>query len=139
MISKVLVPMDDSDMAQKALEFALEAHPEADITVLHVVGEPSLFFGEAVGLALADQIEEVAKERASAVFDRAREIAGEHGAEIETQYAFGQPARAIVRRSENYDVVIMGSHGRDLRSRILMGNIARRVSRRSPVPVTIVR
>ena len=138
MISKVLVPMDDSDMAEKALEFALKAHPDADITVLHVVGEPSPFLAEAAGLALADDLEAVAKERASSVFERAQEIAKDHGVEIETQFALGQPAKAIVNWADDYDVVVIGSHGRDLRSRILMGNIAKRVSRRSPVPVTVV-
>ena len=139
MISTVLVPMDDSEMAEKALKFALEAHPNADITVFHVVGEPSPFLAEAAGLALADDIEEAAKERASDVFERAREIAQAHDVEIKTQFSLGQPAKAIVRQAENYDVVVMGSHGRDLQSRILMGNIAEKVSRRCPVPVTVVR
>lgn len=139
MVSKVLVPMDDSEMAEKALEFALEVHPDADITVIHIVGEPSPFFGEATGIAIADDVEEVAKERAADVFERARKIAKEHDADIRTQFALGQPAKSIVRQAANYDLVVIGSHGRHLRSRMLMGNIAEKVSRRSPVPVTIVR
>lgn len=138
MIENVLVPIDDSDMAQHALEFALRAHPEARITVLHVVGEPSPFLAEAAEIALADDIDEVAERRAKEVFARARRIADEHGAEIETQFALGQPAKAIINRAEPYDLVVMGSHGGDLKSRILMGDVARKVSRRSPVPVTIV-
>ena len=139
MISKVLVPMDDSKMAEKALAFALVAHPTADICVLHVVGEPSPFLGEAASLALADDLEQSARELSASVFDRAREIAQEHGVNINTEFALGQPARAIVNRADDFDVVILGSHGRDVKSRILMGNIAEKVSRRSPVPVTIVR
>jgi len=54
MISRILVPMDDSEMAQRALRYALENHSDADITVLHVVGGPSLMGGEATGLALDD-------------------------------------------------------------------------------------
>jgi nucleotide-binding universal stress UspA family protein len=38
MDSTILVPIDDSVMATKALEFAIDAHPLADITALHVVG-----------------------------------------------------------------------------------------------------
>ena len=139
MISKVLVPMDGSETAEKALTFAFRAHPDAAITVLHVVGEPTPFLGEAVAFALADDLETVAEERASTVLDSARDIAENHEREIDTQFALGHPARAIIDRAENYDVVIMGSHGRDLRSRILMGSIAETVSRRSPVPVTVVR
>jgi len=41
-------------MAQRALEYALENHPDAEITVLNVVGEPSPMFGAAMGLALED-------------------------------------------------------------------------------------
>jgi len=45
--------MDESEMAERALRFALEAHPDAEIIVLHVVGQPSSMMG-AAGLALAD-------------------------------------------------------------------------------------
>ncbi len=41
MISRILVPMDGSEMSERALEYALEVHPNTEITVLHVVGEPS--------------------------------------------------------------------------------------------------
>jgi nucleotide-binding universal stress UspA family protein len=64
-ISRVFVPMDDSKMAVRALEYALKAHPDAEITVLHIVGEPSAMMGKAVGLALEDDIEEAAKEHAA--------------------------------------------------------------------------
>jgi hypothetical protein len=32
MISQILVPMDDSEMAQRALEYVLENHPGAEVT-----------------------------------------------------------------------------------------------------------
>jgi len=32
MVSRILVPMDDSEMATRALEHALESHPDADFT-----------------------------------------------------------------------------------------------------------
>jgi len=57
MIARVLVPMDSSEMAGKALEYALETHPDAEITAYHVVGTPTVMMGEAVGLALADDLE----------------------------------------------------------------------------------
>ena len=54
MVSRVLVPIDESEMAERALRFALDAHPDAEFVVLHVVGEPSSMMGSAAGLALAD-------------------------------------------------------------------------------------
>ena len=139
MISRVLVPMDDSEMAESALEYALEAHPDAEITVVHIVGEPSSMMVEAASLALEDDIEEAAEERASAVLSRAREIARAHDIELETDVARGNPAKAIIDRAGNFDVVVIGSHGGSLTDRLFVGNIAQKVFRRSPVPVTVVR
>ena len=139
MVSRILVPMGGSEMAERALKFALETHPEAEITVLHVVGKPTPFMGEATGLALEDDLPSAAEERASDVFDRAREIATEHDSEIQTEVEIGQPSQKIVQRADEFDLVVMGSHGRNLQSRLLIGNTAEKVTRRSPVPVLTVR
>ena len=139
MISRVLVPMDGSEMAERALEFAFESHPEAEITVLTVVGVPSWFMGEATELALADDVSKAAKEHAQAVFDRAHELAATQNAEITTVPALGKPSRAIVERAADFDTVVIGGHGHGLSSRILSGNVTELVVRRSPVPVTVVR
>jgi len=139
MIERVLVATDGSEMAEHALEYALEVHPDAEITALYVAGEPSPMMGRALKLALEDDIEEVAREEAESIFESAREIAAERGVDIDTDVTVGSPAKSIVERSENFDAVVLGSHGADLRSRMLMGNVAERVVRGSPVPVTVVR
>lgn len=139
MIDRVLVAMDDSELGTRALEYAIEAHPDAEITVLHVVGEPSGMLGGAAGIALSDDIEGAAEEQAEDVFDRAREIADEHGIEIDTTVEMGRPARAIVRRAEAFDTVVIGSHSGSLADRLFVGNVAKTVFQRSPVPVTVVR
>lgn len=142
MLSRVLVPMDDSEPAGNALAYALDNHPDAEVTVLHVVGVPSMMMGDAVSLALEDDIDEAAVERAEPVFERARRIADERGREIETVVGLGHPARNIVDRADDYDAVILGSHGEDRQRatrRFLVGNVAETVSKRAPVPVTIVR
>jgi nucleotide-binding universal stress UspA family protein len=139
MISKILVPMDDSEMAQRALEYALENHPDAEITVLHVTGGPSVMGGAATGLALADDIEAAAEEHAKEVFDRARELAAERDIEIDTDVRLGHPARAILNRANGFDAVVIGSHGGSMSDRLFVGNVAQKVFRRSPVPVIVVR
>ncbi|MCL7418666.1 MAG: universal stress protein [Halalkalicoccus sp.] len=142
MLSRILVPMDDSEPAGHALEYALDNHPDAEITVLHVVGVPSMMMGEAVGLTLEDDISDAATEHAEPVFNRAHEITDERDREIETIVGIGHPARNIIDRADDYDTVILGSHGEDwsrVTHRFLVGNIAETVSKRSPVPVTIVR
>lgn len=139
MIDAALVPMDDSELAERALVFALESFPEAEVTVLHVVGEPSSMMGEATGLALAEDLETEAEEYAADVFERAREIAADHGRSIRTTVGVGRPARAILNLAADYDAIVMGTHGGSLSDRLLVGNVAERVFRNSPVPVTVVR
>ena len=134
--------MDDSEHAARALEYALDNHPDAAVTVIHVVGVPSMMMGDAVSLTLEEDISEAAAERAEPVFERAHEIADERDREIETVVGIGHPARNVIDRAEDYDAVMLGSHGEDWHRathRFLVGNVAETVSKRASVPVTIVR
>jgi len=139
MIERILVPMDDSEMAQRALAYALENHPDAEITVLHVVGGPSPLGGAATALALSDDVEAAAEERAEEVFDDARERAAEYDVEITTEVQLGHPVRAILNRADDFDAVVLGTHGGSLADRLVAGNVSQKVFRNSPVPVVIAR
>ncbi len=139
MVFRVLVAMDESETSEKALRYTLEVHSDAEITVLHVVGEPSPMMGEIVGLTLEGDIEEAAKEKADDVFNKAKEIADEYGKEIITEVDWGNPAKVIIENSTNFDTLIIGSNQSTLKDRILVGKVAETVFRKSSVPVTVVR
>ena len=139
MVSRVLVPVDDSEMAMRALRYALDTFPDADVTVLHVSGGPSPMMGAATDLALSDDFQEAAEARASDALDRARDIAAEYGADVDTDVRVGHPSRTIVDAAADFDVVVIGSHSGNLSERLFVGNVAEKVVRRSPVPVTVVR
>jgi nucleotide-binding universal stress UspA family protein len=131
--------MDGSEMSAEALRYALEAHPDAAISVLHVVGEPSGMMAKATGLALEDDFQQAAEDAAEEVLGRAREIAAEYDSEIDTEIGWGSPAKVIVRRSEDFDTVVIGSHAGSIADRLFVGDVAKTVFHRSPVPVTVVR
>ncbi|MFB6283584.1 MAG: universal stress protein [Halobacteria archaeon] len=78
MIKKILVPLDGSDMSIEALRFTLDHHPDAEVTVLHVVGQPSPYMGKAMSIAIEGNTREVAEERAEEVFSSAESIAEEY-------------------------------------------------------------
>ncbi|WP_297888340.1 universal stress protein [uncultured Halorubrum sp.] len=142
MVERILVPMDDSEQAERALAYALDSFPDASVTVVHVVGTPSAMMGEAASLALADDFEAAAEERAATVFERARQLTADRDREIETVVGVGHPARNIIDRAEGYDTVVIGAHGADrgrATRRFLVGNVAETVSKRAPVPVVLVR
>jgi len=139
MVSRVLVPVDDSEMAMRALRHALDAYPDAEVTVLHVSGGASPMMGAATDIALSEDVSGTAEAHASDALDRARDVAAEYDADVTTEVRVGRPARTIVDCAEDFDVVVLGSHSGSLSERLFVGNVADRVVRRSPVPVTVVR
>jgi nucleotide-binding universal stress UspA family protein len=131
--------MDDSEMAEKALRYAIDAFPDAELTVLTVVGGATGMMGEATAIAMADDPQAEAKDHAEPVLERMDEIAAETDSDIEPIVETGSPARTIVNRAEEFDTVVIGSHSGSLADRLLVGNVAKRVFNHSPVPVTVVR
>lgn len=137
---KVLVPLDDSELARAALEHAVTTFPDAEFVVVHVINpsvsaysdDPPYNFQRAV---------EAEEEAADRLFEMAREVATEHDVPITTETLVGSPARGIVECAEENNVgqIIIGSHGRSGLSRVLLGSVAENVVRRAPVPVTVVR
>ncbi|MEZ3163248.1 universal stress protein [Halorubrum sp. RMP-47] len=140
MISRVLLAVDGSDLSERALRYALDAHPGAEVSVIHVVVVgASPIMGAAAGIALSETGADGILEAAEPVFDRAREIAAESDATVDTVVEVGKPARGILDRAAESDVVVLGTHSGSLADRLLVGDVEKAVFRRSPVPVTVVR
>jgi len=142
MVKRLLVPVDGSDPADTALEFALEEYPDAEITALSVIDPTDVGYGSIEAApSTFEHLQENAEERTRAVLDDAESRAADHGMEITTETVIGMPSRVIVEWAENNDVdgIVIGSHGRQGVTRVLLGSVAESVVRRSPVPVTVVR
>lgn len=132
MSHSLLVPMDDSDPARAALEYALEYFPNAEITVCHAIDDLEAGYADQPSAAQADAEPEI--------FADAERIAAEHDTTIETQIVSGTAAEAILEfaRENGIDGIVMGSKGRSGVSRVLLGSIAEQVTRQADVPVTVV-
>jgi len=142
MVKRLLVPIDGSDPADAALEFALEEYPDADITVLSVIDPTDVGYGSIEAApSTFEHLQKSAEERTQKVLDEAESRAAEHGMTVTGETVIGMPSRAIVEWAENNDVdgIVIGSHGRQGVTRVLLGSVAESVVRRSPVPVTVVR
>ena len=139
MTRRVLVPVDGSELATRALAYALDVHGDDDVTLLYVAGQASPMMGAATKLALEGDVDEAIAEEADGGFGPARELADDHGVAVATEIGLGKPASVIVEHATDYDVVVLGSHNSSLRDRLLVGNVATKVVRNAPVPVTVVR
>lgn len=142
MTMHVLVAVDDSPMADRAIDHAIETFPDATLTLLHVIDPVgSVNASEGGGIVIAEQWYENAESRAEAVCEAAADRAAEHGVEAQTAIEVGRPAKTIVAYASDHDVdhVVMGSHGRKGLDRLLTGSVAEHVVRHASVPVTVVR
>lgn len=144
MPDSILVPVDGSDPARAALEFALEKFPEAHVVLYHSinpfnVAERSNPPEKMRSEFWSEQVEE-ANEESAEILAEAEERVDADSREVEVESEIGPATHNIVSTVEERDVdqVVMGSHGRTGVTRVVMGSVAEKVVRRSPVPVTIV-
>ena len=140
----ILVPIDDSDQARNALNYALTHHSDEEITIFHVINPVDMtpYIGMDGGrIANYEEIHSQRQEQAEQLLTEAKEQADENDVPVSTEFQTGVTDRAIVEFAEKHEIdhIIIGSHGRSGVSRILLGSVAETVARRSPVPVTIVR
>ncbi|QGN06241.1 universal stress protein [Halorhabdus sp. CBA1104] len=139
---QILVPVDGSDQARTACEFAIEEFPEADLVLLHVINPADAGYSVQASIpTFSEEWYERQKQQAQERFDEIEADANERGIDVESVIEVGKPTHVIVEYVENNDIdqIVMGSHGRSGVSRILLGSVAETVVRRSPVPVTVIR
>ncbi|MDQ2049419.1 universal stress protein [Natronolimnohabitans sp. A-GB9] len=143
MARHVLVAIDESDPAAKALEYALEEHSDATITLLHVL-KPDHPYAPSRANAGIEEYEEYVREfhegGRNGVLRRGLELAADDP-DVETALRIGNAATKTVAFADEHgvDLIVIGSHGRTSMSRVLLGSVAETIVRRAPVPVTIVR
>lgn len=139
---RILVPIDDSEVAAVALEHTLVRFNDAKITALHVIDadEPDDSPRHRMLKGSFEERWATGEERADRVVKDARDRADEHGAALTTAITRGQPGRVIGEYAEEngIDRIVMGSHNRSGIERLLLGSVTESVQRRSAVPVLVV-
>jgi nucleotide-binding universal stress UspA family protein len=117
-VSRMLVPIDGSENAGKALEYAAAIAREANakITLLYVL-ERSLFKSKS----------EEAKKMGALILSKAANEVKE--IELHQQLESGNPAKIITQMAEkgDYDLIVMGSKGQGARMRFLLGSVSSHV------------
>ncbi|CCQ33363.1 UpsA domain-containing protein [Halorhabdus tiamatea SARL4B] len=140
----ILLPVDESPLSARAIEFAGREHPEATVHLLHALDQVESnydFDGTSLSASPDGQSGRII-ENGRRVLADARESAAATGLDVAaTELASGRPASQITTYAAEHGVdhIVMGSHGRTGLSRILLGSVTERVLRNSTVPVTVVR
>ena len=154
MLRDILVAVDGSAHAERALEEAIELARStgASLTLVTVAPELSGWFLEGAGLPpavnpaagvplptdLAQLREQMTRVR-HGILERAQARVPE-GVKASTVLLEGRVGEAIIERirAAGHDLVAMGSRGRGERRSMVLGSVSHQVLHESPVPVLIV-
>ena len=142
-VKDILVPMDFSTNAVRALEFAVSmADPSGEIYMLHVVDADFAAHVAEAGFSGHDEAVERLRHAAE---ERLGEITRQHadaGVSIQTMIVVGKPFAEILRVAADLDfeMIILGMYGnrRNDIEELLFGSTAEKVLRGAQVPVVCV-
>ena len=138
MIKKILVPVDGSDSAVKAVEYAAEIAKGvgAKIEFLYVSNVNQLAINACLSEAILDAVTKAGKE----ILDQAMSLVPA-GIEKEAFSQSGSPAVTILdfAEKENPDVIVMGSRGLGVVKGVLLGSVSQYIIEQSKCPVFIVK
>ena len=118
---RILVAIDGSETALRALDFAVRqarCAPTAELHVLNV--QPTLSNYTAAEIYVtAERIHQVAAERAHAILEAAAERLKTAGSSFKLEQTEGDPAETIANRAMELDCesITMGTEGSALRDR----------------------
>ena len=145
MYKRIVVPVDGSETAQKALTTALQMARESNgcVHLVHVVEGLTPMAADPYG-AYSGEVIEVMRQSGRKILDDALALARAEGVQADTQLFdnFGERLAEVVADSAtrfNADLMVVGTHGRRGLGRVLMGSGAEQIIRLSPVPVLVLR
>ncbi len=145
MFQRILVPVDGSDRALTALEFAitLQEKFDSELLILCVYRHHSLLEASMSMVRPEDpeNLDDSMRAFSSDVVETAKTYAAEHGGQkIRGFIKSGQPARTIVgfAKEREVDLIVLGSRGLGDIEGFLLGSVSHKVTSLAGCPVMVV-
>ena len=140
---KILVPIDGSENAARALDYALKLAKENAPIELHLVTvhpEP-VMYGEILVYITREKMERLQKEHSEDFLRPAEAVVRAAGVPYTSEILIGDIALMIVKRADelNCDGIIMGTRGMGAVGNLVMGSVATKVVHLAKCPVTLVK
>jgi nucleotide-binding universal stress UspA family protein len=141
LFSKILVPVDGSDISYRALDSALFLSERlgSKITAIHVIEKvPTVYIQSQ---KILDEILETHKNESQKILDECSSIATKKGIAINTTLLEGNPASTILEfcQMEKYEVIIIGSRGMGHFKELILGSVSSKILHHSLCPVLLIR
>jgi nucleotide-binding universal stress UspA family protein len=148
MLSRILVPLDGSKVAQKAAKYAVDLAKKtgATLTLLSVV-DNTFIVGQAVSAIaspthLKESVADYLKQSAQAATDAIVKYCARYRVPCKATVKTGHPVEEIIKEAKRSraDLIVMGSHGKSALKAAVLGSVTYGVMHKdTKIPVLIVR
>jgi nucleotide-binding universal stress UspA family protein len=140
-LSKVLVPVDGSPPAERAVRHAIEMHKIGQVRELHLLNVQPPLSGDVATFVDKPTRDDYHRDEADKALEGARKLLKAAGVPIKEHIGVGQPASTIVAFAKKLDCgqIVMGTHGLGAALRLVLGSVAQEVVRESEAAVTVVK
>lgn len=142
-VRRILVPMDGSDNAARALDYALKlakADKQIEICLVTVQPEP-VVYGEVQLYISKEQWAEILKKQSEEILQPAEEAAKKAGVPFKSEILVGDTASAIAKHADKLDCdsIVMGTRGMGAIGNLVLGSVATKVVHLTKRPVTLIK
>jgi nucleotide-binding universal stress UspA family protein len=141
LFSKILVPVDGSEVSYRALDAALFFSEKMGsiVTVVHVIEDVPTVYIESQ--KILDELLNARRGDGQKILDKSLEIAKGKGIMINTILLKGSPGSSILgfANKENFDAITIGSNGTGRFKEILLGSVSTKIVHHFPYPVLLIK
>ncbi len=145
MFDKILVPLDGSELAERALNPALtlaqQVKGEAILLSVPVLKQMFVSGGNGYSLMLPEESLQESQQEMMGYLQTVAQNWAFPDVTLRTEVISGDEASVIVETAaaENVDLIVMSTHGYSGLTRWMLGSITEKVLRAAPCPVLVVR
>jgi nucleotide-binding universal stress UspA family protein len=141
LFSKILVPVDGSDVSYRALDAALFFSEKMGsiVTIVHVIENVPTVYIESQ--KILDELLNAHRDEGKKILDKCLEIAERKGIMINTNLLQGSPGSSILEFANegNFDAITIGSHGKGGFKEMLLGSVSSKIVHHFLQPVLLIK
>jgi len=147
MLKHILVPIDGSEVAERALDYVpkITQPDECHVTLLTALDVPeypvtSFYPTVAAYGNLPETVNKEVMPQAKEYLSKTAESLQRMGYKVSIDAIIGEAAEVIVEKAveDEVEAIVMSTHGRSGISRWLLGSVANKVLNSAPCPVFII-
>ena len=141
--TKILVPLDGSELAEDALGEALILGKalKAEVTLLHVIPIPEDVIGQGTTRISIDEQWQARRDRALQYLNGIRNRPEWSGVATQVAVESGNPAETILDYCQRHDIdrIVMSTHGRNRLKLWALGSVAYKVVHAADRTIVLIR